>query len=60
MIKMTLKNLKIIIVDEVSMVSILNLAYLHMRLGDIHGTDEWFGSENILFVGKFVHHYYCY
>ena len=38
--KMTLKNLKIIIVDEVSMVSNLNLAYLHMRFEDIFGTDE--------------------
>ena len=41
-IKMTLNNLKIIIVDEVSMVSNLNLAYLHMHLEDIFGTDEWF------------------
>ena len=48
---MTLKNLIIIIVDEVSMVSNLNLAYLHMCLEDIFGTDEWFGSKNILFVG---------
>uniref|UniRef100_A0A1X7VDH8 ATP-dependent DNA helicase n=2 Tax=Amphimedon queenslandica TaxID=400682 RepID=A0A1X7VDH8_AMPQE len=53
-IKMTLKNLKIIIVDEVSMVSNLNLAYLHMRLEDIFGTDEWFGSKNILFVGDLL------
>ena len=50
---MTLKNLKIIIVDEVSMVSNLNLAYLHMRLEDIFGTDEWFASKNILFVGDY-------
>ena len=51
---MTLKNLKIIIVDEVSMVSNLNLAYLHMRLEDIFGTDEWFGSKNILLVGDLL------
>ena len=51
---MTLKNLKIIIVDEVSMVSNLNLAYLHMRLEDIFGTEEWFGSKNILFVGDLL------
>uniref|UniRef100_A0A1X7URI5 ATP-dependent DNA helicase n=1 Tax=Amphimedon queenslandica TaxID=400682 RepID=A0A1X7URI5_AMPQE len=50
-IKMTLKNLKIIIVDMVSMVSNLNLAYLHMHLENIFGTDEWFGCKNILFVG---------
>ena len=51
---MTLKNLKIIIVDEVSMVSNLNLIYLHMRLEDTFGTDEWFGSKNILFVGDLL------
>uniref|UniRef100_A0A1X7U6V7 Uncharacterized protein n=1 Tax=Amphimedon queenslandica TaxID=400682 RepID=A0A1X7U6V7_AMPQE len=33
------------------MVSNLNLASLHMRLEDIFGTDEWFESKNILFVG---------
>uniref|UniRef100_A0A1X7TLP6 ATP-dependent DNA helicase n=1 Tax=Amphimedon queenslandica TaxID=400682 RepID=A0A1X7TLP6_AMPQE len=44
-IKMTLKNLNIIIVDE---------AYLHMRLEDIFGTDKWFGSKNILFVGDLL------
>ena len=53
-IKMTLKNLKIIIVDKVSMVSNLKIAYLHMRLEDIFGTDEWFGSKNILFVGDLL------
>uniref|UniRef100_A0A1X7U4R1 DNA helicase Pif1-like 2B domain-containing protein n=1 Tax=Amphimedon queenslandica TaxID=400682 RepID=A0A1X7U4R1_AMPQE len=36
------------------MVSNLNLAYLHMRLEDIFGTDEWFGSKNILFVGNLL------
>uniref|UniRef100_A0A1X7VHD7 ATP-dependent DNA helicase n=1 Tax=Amphimedon queenslandica TaxID=400682 RepID=A0A1X7VHD7_AMPQE len=53
-IKMALKNLKIIIVDEVSMASNLNLAYLHMHLEDKFGTDEWFGSKNILFVGDLL------
>ena len=53
-IKMTLKNLKIIIVDKVSMVSNLNLAYLHMHLEDIFGTDELFGSKNSLFVGDLL------
>uniref|UniRef100_A0A1X7UA00 Uncharacterized protein n=1 Tax=Amphimedon queenslandica TaxID=400682 RepID=A0A1X7UA00_AMPQE len=36
------------------MVSSLNLAYLHMHLKDTSGTDEWFGSKNILFVGDFL------
>uniref|UniRef100_A0A1X7TUX1 Uncharacterized protein n=1 Tax=Amphimedon queenslandica TaxID=400682 RepID=A0A1X7TUX1_AMPQE len=34
--------------NEVSVVSNLNLAYLHMSLEDIFGTDEWFESKNIL------------
>uniref|UniRef100_A0A1X7TK77 ATP-dependent DNA helicase n=1 Tax=Amphimedon queenslandica TaxID=400682 RepID=A0A1X7TK77_AMPQE len=53
-IKMTLNNLKIIVVHEVSKVSNLNLACLHMHLEDIFGTDEWFGSKNILFVGNLL------
>uniref|UniRef100_A0A1X7T5U6 ATP-dependent DNA helicase n=1 Tax=Amphimedon queenslandica TaxID=400682 RepID=A0A1X7T5U6_AMPQE len=40
--------------DEVSMVSSLNLANLHMRLEDIFGTDEWFESKIILFVGDLL------
>ena len=51
---MTLKNLKLIIVDVVFIVCNLNKAYLHMRLEDIFGTDEWFGSTNILFVGDLL------
>ena len=40
------RPLKIIIVDEVSMVSNLNLTYLHLRLDDIYGSNDWFGSKN--------------
>uniref|UniRef100_A0A1X7UW77 ATP-dependent DNA helicase n=1 Tax=Amphimedon queenslandica TaxID=400682 RepID=A0A1X7UW77_AMPQE len=36
------------------MVSNLNLAYLHIRLEDIFGTDEWFISKNISFVGDLL------
>uniref|UniRef100_A0A1X7USQ3 ATP-dependent DNA helicase n=1 Tax=Amphimedon queenslandica TaxID=400682 RepID=A0A1X7USQ3_AMPQE len=46
-IKMTHTNLIIIIGDEATMVSNLNVAYLHMCLQDIIGTDEWFGCNNI-------------
>ena len=47
----TLRNVQFIIVDEVSMVSSLNLAYMHLRLEELFGTNEWFGSKNMLFVG---------
>ena len=43
-----------LIVDEVSMVSSLNLAYLHLRLEEPFGSDEWFGGKNILFVGDIL------
>ena len=50
----TFRPLKIIIVDEVSMVSNLNLTYLHLRLDDIYGSNDWFGSKNIIFVGELL------
>ena len=50
--KTTLCNVKLFIIDEISMVSSLNLAYFHLRLEELFGRDEWFGSRNILFVGN--------
>ena len=52
--KTTLHSLKLIIIDEVSMVSSLNLAYMHLRLEELFGSDEWFGSRNVLFVGDIL------
>ena len=49
-----LKNVKLLIVDEVSMVSSLNLAYLHLRMEEIFGGSEWFGSMNVVFVGDLL------
>ena len=43
-----------LIIDEVSMVSSLNLAYIHLRLDEIFAKDEWFGSVNVLFVGDIL------
>ena len=34
-----------------SMVSSLNLAYVHLRLEEIFGGEEWFGGKTMLFVG---------
>ena len=36
------------------MVSSLNLAYIHLRLEELFGGDEWFGSTNMLFVGDIL------
>ena len=50
----TLRSVKIIIVDEVSMVSSLNFAYMHLRLEELFGSQDWFGSKNMLFVGDLL------
>lgn len=52
--KNTLRNPKMFIIDEVSMVSSLNLAYIHLRLEELFGGNEWFGGRNILFVGDLL------
>ena len=46
----TLCNVKLFTIDEISMVSSLNLAYMHMRLEELFGEGEWFGSRNMMFV----------
>ena len=50
----SLSKLKLLIVDEVSMVSSLNLAYIHLRLDEIFARDKWFGGVNVLFVGDIL------
>ena len=52
--KTTLRNLKLLVIDEVSMVSSLNLAYIHMRLQEVFGGHTWFGGKNVLFVGDLL------
>ena len=50
-----LRNLKFVIVDEVSMVSSLNLTYMYMRLEELfNGGDKYFGTKNILLVGDIL------
>ena len=51
-----LRSLKLIIIDEVSMLSNLNLAYIHLRLEELFGGsgDDYFGSMNMLFVGDIL------
>ena len=53
-IRASLSKLKLLIIDEVSMVSSLNLAYIHLRLDEIFARDEWFGGVNVLFVGDIL------
>ena len=39
---------------EVSMLSSLNLAYIHLRLEELFGGDQWFGGANVIFVGDIL------
>ena len=50
----SLSHLRLLIIDEVSMVSNLKLAYVHLRLDEIFTRDEWFGGMNVLFVGDIL------
>ena len=52
--KTTLSNVRLFVIDEISMVSSLNLAYVHMRLEELFSENEWFGSRNMLFVGDLL------
>ena len=46
--KTTLRNVEMVIIDKVSMVSSLNLAYMQLRLEELFGGIEWFGSKNVV------------
>ena len=52
--KSTLRSLKLVIVDEISMVSSLNLAYMHLRLEELFGGHDWFGSKSIVCFGDLL------
>ena len=47
----TLRSVMVFIIDEVSMVSSLNLGYMHLRLEELFGSNDWFGSKSMLFMG---------
>ncbi len=52
--KTTLRQVKMIIIDEIFMVSSLTLAYMHLRQWELFGGGELFGSRNMLFVGDLL------
>jgi len=53
-----LKNVILIIIDEVSMISNLTLMYIHLRLSEIFDTsdcdDGWFGQKHVLLFGDLL------
>ncbi len=54
LMRATLRDVKLTIVDEASMLSSLNLACFHLRLDEVFGGEGWFGSMNILFIGDLL------
>ena len=54
MIRATLKNLKLVIIDEVSMVSSLTLLYIHLLLTEILSNNQPFGGVSIVCFADFL------
>ena len=52
-IRATLKGLRLLIVDEISMVSSLTLMFVHLRLTDIMSNNNLFGGISTVFFGDF-------
>ena len=50
----TLSDVKLFFIDKISTVSSMNLTVVHMRLEELFGSSEWFGSRNMLFVGDLL------
>ena len=53
-----IRNVTLLIIDEISMVSNVTLLYIHLRLTEIFQTEEiedgWFGRRNLLFLGDLL------
>ena len=52
-LRTVLRSVKLLIVDEVSMLSSLNLAYMHL-CRKVFGGELWFGGLNVLFIGDLL------
>ena len=48
-VRQTLKSLRLLICDEVSMVSSLTLLYIHLRLSEIFNSSDLFGGVSVVF-----------
>lgn len=58
LIREKMKNVILVIIDEISMVSNVTLIYIHLKLCEIYDTgssdDGWFGKINILVFGDLL------
>jgi len=53
-VQATLKDLKLLIVDKVILISSLTLLYMHLRLTEIMNNNEYFGRLSSFFFGDFL------
>ena len=53
LIRATLKHVKLLIIDEESMISSLTLLFIHLRLTEITSCDDLFGGISVLLFGDF-------
>ena len=53
-IRATLKDLHLLIIDEVSMVSSLTLLFIHMRLTEIMCNNDYFGGLSVVFFADLL------
>ena len=54
-VRSILKDVKLFILDEISMVSNLMLTYIHKRLAEIFGQhDRLLGGQNMVFLGDLL------
>jgi len=53
LLRATLKGVRLLTIDEVSMVSSITLLYIHMRLAEIMCSNPLFGGINIVFLQTF-------
>ncbi|XP_073986376.1 uncharacterized protein [Rhodnius prolixus] len=53
-IRHVLKDMKLLVIDEISLVSSLVFAYIHLRLTEIAKNNEPFGNFNILLFGDLL------
>ena len=53
-----LRNVTLLVIDEISMISNVTLLYIHLRLSEIFQTEQvedgWFGKINLLFLGDLL------
>jgi len=49
LLKSTHKEMKLLIIDEVSMVSSLTVLFIHLRLTEVMGSNELFGGVSVIF-----------